>query len=511
MRKGNRMRATRTLPLAVLAAAAALVLPSAATAHPTVCQEENVVGGAFFTAAFAMTGPGEEGDACFSAEQIATFDDSGADLQPGETARTRNVHLLANLPKQGIFAPESAFNSDIAFQGTYAYRGNYEGIQVTNIADPENPVDVGFSDCVGAQNDVSVYGDVLVASVDSSRAFAECFKDGVRNFSRSATNKDAWEGIRVFDISNPAEPKYVTAVETDCGSHTHTILPDGDRLLVYVSSYSPSPSFPDCQPPHDKISVVEIPLANKAGATLIGEPVLFPDGGFPGAPGRSATSGCHDITVYPAIGLAAGACMGQGVLMDIRTDPANPKVISSVTDPNFAFWHSATFFNDGTKVLFTDELGGGGGPTCNPSVGPVRGANAIYDITDPASPQFVSYYKIPRTQSNKENCVAHNGVFLPTSKGDTYVQAWYQGGTSIVDMNDPAAPKEVGFFDRGPISNDRLVLGGSWSSYYYNGFIYANDIQRGLDVLKFSDPRAAGAGPNKVQRLNAQVQEPLRK
>ena len=491
------MRAMTRLLLLLGLLAAALFMPSAAIAHPEGCGKED----------------GAEVDEveCFTHEEVASFDDSGNDLAPGAVASTKNLRLLANLPKDGIFAPESAFNSDIAFQGDYAYRGNYEGIQVTDISDPSNPVPAGSVDCAGSQNDVSVYGNLLITSTDSSRAFAECYRDGVRNFPRSATapSDQTWEGIRIFDVSSPT-PVYLTAVETDCGSHTHTILPDpaNSRLLVYVSSYRPAANTPDCQPPHDKISVVSVPLANPAAASVIAEPVLFPDGGFPGTPQTSATSGCHDITVYPAIDLAAGACMGEGVLLDI-SDPVNPTVISSIVDPNFAFWHSATFFNDGTKVLFTDELGGGGGPTCNPTIGPTRGADAIYDITDPANPVFLSYFKIPRTQSNRENCVAHNGVFLPTAKGDFYVQAWYQGGTSVVDLNRPEAPREIAFFDRGPLSDERSILGGAWSSYFYNGFIYVNDIQKGLDVLKFSGTEQAVSG-RRMPRLNAQVQEPLR-
>jgi hypothetical protein len=199
---------------------------------------------------------------------------------------------------------------------------------------------------------------------------------------------------------------------------------------------------------------------------------------------------------------------GEGIILDI-SNPVNPQVLSSVTDPNFAFWHSATFSNDGKTVIFTDELGGGGGPTCNPTVGPKRGADAIYDISNPRAPVLKSYFKIPRTQSNTENCVAHNGNVLPTPDRDIFVQAWYQGGISVIDFTDPANPVEVGYFDRGPLSNERLVLGGSWSTYFYNGRIYSNDIQQGLDIFKLSDSVAAKANGVKLPYLNAQTQEPL--
>ncbi len=485
----------RILPLLV-AAAASTAMTATAVAHPEGCGKEG----------------DEVGEAhCFTDQQQAIAEAfSSTSLQVDEVDHTQNLRPLANLPKKGIFAPESAFGSDIAFQGNLAYQGNYEGVQITNISDPENPVVVGTIDCAGSQNDISVYGKLLFTSTDSSRAFAECYRDGVRNFPRSATapSADTWEGIRVFDVSNPADPRYVTAVETDCGSHTHTLLPDlaNGRVLLYVSSYRPAANTPDCQPPHDKISVVAVPLANPAGASVVAEPVLFPDGGFPGTPTTSATSGCHDITVYPAKGVAAGACMGEGVIIDI-SDPVAPKVLSSMTDPNFAFWHSATFTGDGGRVLFTDELGGGSGATCNPGIGPLRGADAIYDVADRANPRLLSYFKIPRNQADTENCVAHNGVFLPTSAGDYFVQAWYQGGTSIIDL--AGTPREIAYFERGPLSTERAILGGAWSSYFYNGFIYVNDIQKGLDVLKFTGTEGAQTPRNRMVRLNAQTQEPL--
>jgi hypothetical protein len=484
--------------LAVAALLAALLVgvdtPRPAYAHPEACESKN-----------AQDAEQAQHDDCLSEEETSAMDDSAATLASGEVSKSRNMQHIANLPKTGAFAGESNFGSDLAFQGKYAYQGNYAGIQVTDISDPSNPRVVSQIDCPGPQNDVSVYGNLLFASVDSSRNKPEC-ED---NVFQTATRADSWEGIRIFDIADPAAPTYITAVETDCGSHTHTLLPDeaNGRALLYVSSYSPNASFPDCQPPHDKISVVEVPLANPASASVINEPVLFPDGGAPSGTGR-ATDGCHDITVYPSLGLAAGACTGQGSILDI-SDPVNPKEIARISDPNFAFWHSATFSNDGSKVIFTDELGGGGQATCNPTIGPERGADAIYDISDPTKPVFQSYFKIPRTQSNTENCVAHNGNVLPVAGRDLFVQSWYQGGTSIIDFTDATNPVEIAHFERGPISEQRLVLGGTWSSYFYNGFIYSNDIQEGLDVFKFSDRRAATAGSRKMGRLNVQTQEPL--
>ena len=424
---------------------------------------------------------------------LAQLDDSDTVLPPGAIASSKNMGLVANIPKQGAFTPEDAFNSDLAFKGKYAFAGNYNGFMVYDIRKPTRPEIVTQVLCPGSQNDISVWKNLLVLSVDSSRSDDSC-----ASTSLPATNEEAWEGVRVFDISDPAAPVYVAAVETPCGSHTHTLAPDdaGQNLFVYVSSYRPSADFPDCQPPHDKISVVKIPRSAPDAAYLAGKPVLFPDGGMPGGGYSSETSGCHDITAYPQRDVAAGACMGNGILMDI-SDRLNP-VVTEVTEDteNFAFWHSATFSNNGHKVVFTDELGGGGGPTCNPTVGDERGADGIYDIVG-GELEFRSYYKIKRTQANTENCVAHNGSLIPVKGKDLMVQAWYQGGVSVWDFSNSANPKEIGWFDRGTLDPNRLILGGSWSAYWYNGYIYSNDIQKGLDVLKLDDRRV-----KKAQRMN---------
>ncbi|NYI81104.1 LVIVD repeat-containing protein [Nocardioides panzhihuensis] len=433
--------------------------------------------------------------ACAPGNDIAKLGVNNPAVEAGATEGTPNLNLIANLPKSGAFAPTSALNSDLAFQGRYAFAGNYDGFNVIDIKKPHKPKLVTQVVCPGSQNDISVHGDLLVLSVDSSRSNNTC-----DNVAQSAQNKESWEGIRVFDISNPAQPAYVAAVETKCGSHTHSLAPskDGKAVYAYVSSYGPRPEFPDCQPPHDKISVVKIPTAEPETAAVVNEPVLFPDGGY------TNTAGCHDITTYPSKDVAAGACMGDGILMDI-SDRENPVVTERVRDTaNFAFWHSATFNNSGTKVVFTDELGGGGAPVCNPEVGPKRGANGIYDI-EGSDLVFKSYYKIPRTQSNTENCVAHNGSLIPVKGKDIMVQAWYQGGISVYDFTDSANPKEIAWFDRGPFE-DTTTIAGAWSTYYYNGYIYSNEIQRGFDVFDLRDPRVASAKKVRFDELNVQAQ-----
>ncbi|MEU8567223.1 hypothetical protein AB0C51_02490 [Streptomyces pathocidini] len=425
-----------------------------------------------------------------------------------EIVHSKNVSHLANVPKDAL----PGTNSDLAFQGKYAFAGNYDGFRIFDISNPKAPKTVSQVLCPGSQNDITVSGDLLFLSTDSSRSDDSC-----NSTTQPATEKSSWEGMKVFDISDKQNPKYVAAVETACGSHTHTLVPDRRDVYIYVSSYSPSATFPDCQPPHDGVSVIKVPRSAPEKAAIVDFPVLFPGegtdgGGNPGAPtnpGVSKTTGCHDITAYPKLKLAAGACMGDGILLDI-SKPAEPKVIDRVQDNvNFAFWHSATFNERGTKVVFTDELGGGGAATCNEAIGQNRGANGIYDLVgkgDHRKLVFRSYYKIPRHQADTENCVAHNGSLIPVRGRDIMVQAWYQGGVSIWDFTDSSKPKEIGFFERGPISADTLVGGGAWSAYYYNGYIYSNDIAKGFDVLKIDDRRTDEAKRVRLSELNVQTQ-----
>ncbi|WP_265866912.1 LVIVD repeat-containing protein [Streptomyces sp. SKN60] len=425
-----------------------------------------------------------------------------------EIVHSANIEHLVNIPKDAL----KGTNSDLAFQGKYAFAGNYDGFRIFDISNPKAPKTVTQVLCPGSQNDVSVSGNLLFLSTDSSRSDNSC-----ASTSQPASVKESWEGMKIFDISDIANPKYVAAVETSCGSHTHTLVPDRRNVYIYVSSYSPNAAFPDCQPPHDGISVIKVPRNAPEQAKVVGFPVLFPGegpdgGGNPGAPtnpGVSKTTGCHDITVLPGKDLAAGACMGDGILFDIK-NPEQPRVIDRVQDNvNFAFWHSATFNQKADKVVFTDELGGGGAATCNAAVGPDRGADGIYDIVgkgDKRKLVFRSYFKIPRHQADTENCVAHNGSLIPVRGKDIMVQAWYQGGISVWDFTDSRRPQEIAYFERGPISDTTLVGGGSWSAYYYNGFIYSNDLVKGFDVLKLSDRRTDKAQRIRMDELNVQTQ-----
>jgi hypothetical protein len=484
---------------AVLGVVAAL--PVAASAHPEACADTGVFG----PSAEWYAGWTSESEGCMSQAAVNGFDDSAAQLAPGETAGTDNLTLLSNSPKQPPFNASSEFNSDIAFEDGYAYVGNYGGFQIYDVRNGGTPTLVSQVLCPGSQNDVTVNDGILVTSTDSRRTDNSCASTSTTTPSAPTT----WEGLKVFDVRDPANPRYVAAVRTDCGSHTHTVLPQRDRLIVYVQSYDVGTGrylCDDTSPTgHDQISIVSIPKDDPAAAQVVAEPKLFPDGGNDGTSGTlRATTGCHDITVYQAKGIAAGACTGEGVILDIR-NPVAPKVLANIEDRNFAFWHSATISNNGKRVLFTDELGGGSQATCNETVGPNRGADAIYDIKDPANPRFISYFKIPRTQNNSENCVAHNGNLIPNNQGrDVLIQSWYQGGVSVIDWTDPKNIKEIAWFDRGPFSNAEppSPLAGFWSSYYYNGYIYGSEIQRGFDVFKLD-----GFKSESPDTLNAQTQE----
>jgi len=325
--------------------------------------------------------------------------------------------------------------------------------------------------------------------------------------------KDRFRGVRIFDISDIKNPKQVAAVQTCRGSHTHTLVTDPndkENVYVYVSGTSfvrqpeelagCSGEKPDKDPNTAlfRIDVIKVPVAAPQEAKLVSSPRLFIDprtgainglnnGGTHGKKGAEKpadTDQCHDITVYSAIGLAAGACSGNGIVLDIK-DPVHPKRVDAVNDPNYSYWHSASFSNDGSKVVFTDEWGGGLGARCRQNDPSKWGADAIFRLKDDKL-SFANYYKLPAAQGDTENCVAHNGSLIPVPGRDVQVQAWYQGGISVMDFTDPANPFEIAYFDRGPIDPKTLILGGDWSAYWYNGYIYGSEIARGLDVFQLT-------------------------
>jgi uncharacterized protein (DUF305 family) len=403
---------------------------------------------------------------------------------------------------KGRGSPLSFANTDMAFSGDVLVVGNYHGFNAYRLGADGVPAHVSSVVCPGGQGDVSIVGNLLLMSVEDSRGRLDCGLQGVVE----DVSKDRFRGVRVFDISDLARPKQVAAVQTCRGSHTHSIVSSDDkRIVVYnsgTSSVRKQEELERCvdELPGDtrtalfRIDVIEIPLADPSKARVVDSPAVFADaetgtlaglwrGGDhgDGTQKTSKTDHCHDITVFPAKNIAAGACSGNGILFDIK-DPLKPKRIDAVIDPGFAYWHSATFNNDGTKVIFTDEWGGGSRPRCRASDPRTYGANAIYDIVD-GKLVFRSYFKIPAPQAVTENCVAHNGSVVPVPGRDVFVQAWYQGGLSVIDFTDSSKPVEIAFFDRGPVNSEKLITGGFWSTYFYDGRIYGSEITRGLDVL----------------------------
>ncbi|HEY5022084.1 MAG TPA: hypothetical protein VII30_06315 [Gemmatimonadaceae bacterium] len=490
-------------------------------------------------------------------------------MDAGEAAW--NLRVLSKTPPSEKFA--GITNSDLAFTGPYAIQGSYNGYQVWDVSDASHPTLKTAYLCPASQSDVSVYKNLLFVSGEGLSGRVDCGAQGVKD----TVSKDRLRGLRIFDVSDISNPKYIANVQTCRGSHTHTLLvdpKDPDNVYVYISGSAGvrSPSeLPGCvraTPDKDpatalfRIEVIKVPLAHPEQAAIVSSPRIFNDlaaparhgeapediaanaklvsaaratGGYiamiqgservlsprfinpmldsivkarngTGAPTaadsaalraaipgmtarlfgqggpRTGPTQCHDITVYPAVGLAGGACEGYGFLLDIR-DPAHPVRMDAASDSNFSYWHSATFNNDGTKILFSDEWGGGGQPKCRSFDRREWGADAIFTLAD-GKMQFQNYYKLPAAQTSQENCVAHNGSLIPIPGRDVMVQAWYQGGISVFDWTDARHPKEIAFFDRGPVDSTRMAMGGSWSAYWYNGHIVSSEIARGLDIFE---------------------------
>ena len=511
-----------------------------------------------------------------------------------------NLRVLSTTPPPREFL--GAMNSDLAFTGTYAIQGNFNGIQVWDISDPSQPGLVVGHVCPASQSDVSVYKHLLFVSGEGLEGRLDCGTEGVRE----AVSHHRLRGIRIFDIGDIRNPKYIGNVQTCRGSHTHSVLvdpKDADHVYVYISGSAPvrpEEELPGCSgaPPDEdpnsalfRIEVIKVPLAHPEQAAIVSSPRIFHDlvappthGAAPedraaierakargafvvevegqefvlpermteemldgvvkarggtGAPTaadsaslrqalpdmvarmvgsrpgpaegpRPGPTQCHDITLYPAIGLAGGACGGYGLLLDI-SDPVNPTRLAAVSDSNFSYWHSATFNNDGSKILFTDEWGGGGQPKCRATDPKEWGANAIFTVAD-RQMHFKSYYKLPVPQTPEENCVAHNGSLIPIPGRDVMVQGWYQGGISIFDWTDPANPIEIAFHDRGPVDASRMEMAGSWSVYWYNGVLVSSEIARGLDIFELvpsvflSQNEIDAAKTVRLDYLNAQGQ-----
>jgi len=456
----------------------------------------------------------------------------------GDTSKIPSAQKL-------VYAQLAFANSDIAFQGDHLFQGNFYGVSIYDISDPAKAKLLTTMVCPGGQGDLSVYKNLMFMSVEMPNGRMDC---GTQGFpapaagQAAAADKERFRGVRIFDISDINNPKQVGAVQTCRGSHTHTLVVDPNdpnNVYIYVSGTSfvrddaeltgCSAGKPDANPNTAlfRIDVIKIPVAAPQDAKIVSSPRIFMDsrtgvinglnnGGThsdKGITNPSDTDQCHDITVYSAIGLAAGACSGNGILLDIK-DPANPKRVDAVNDPNYSYWHSASFSNDGKKVVFTDEWGGGLGARCRATDPNKWGADAVFYLNSDKL-TFANYYKMPAAQGDTENCVAHNGSLVPVPGRDILVQAWYQGGVSVMDFTDPGNPQEIAYFDRGPIDPKQLILGGDWSAYWYNGKIYGSEISRGLDIFELTPTKNLtqneidAAKTVWVKELNVQNQQPI--
>ena len=434
------------------------------------------------------------------------YDPSNPEGKGSEDLTEDNEGKTTEEISRSLRSPMLSFsNTDMAFRDDLLVAGSYHGFNMYKIDSDGIPNLISSVVCPGGQGDVSIVGDILIMSVEENRSRIDCGLEGV---SRDAS-PERFRGIRIFDISDLERPKQVGAVQTCRGSHTHSVVdgPTADgKIIVYNSGTGgvrDDEEMEECigniagdqRTALFRIDIIEIPISDPSKSRIVSSPAVFADpetgslaglwrGGDHGDDTQDTrrTDQCHDITVFPSAKIAAGACSGNGILFDI-SDPYNPKRLDVVTDIGFAYWHSATFNNDGTKVIFTDEWGGGGRARCRAWDPLDWGADAIYDIVDNKL-EFRSHYKMPAPQMETENCVAHNGSIIPIPNRDIFVQAWYQGGLSIMDFTDSSNPIEIAYFDRGPILKDLLISGGYWSTYYYEGYIYGTEIKRGLDVFK---------------------------
>lgn len=446
-----------------------------------------------------------------------------------EEGQALNARIQAS---PDTFSPLALSNTDMAMSNSRLFVGNFNGFNAYDVTGAEPKLILSVV-CPGGQGDLSVHGDLLFMSVEENRGRVDCGTGG----AGGAVNAERFRGVRIFDISDLSAPRQVAAVQTCRGSHTHTLVPSSEENVLYVYNSGTSGvrrteelsicsgGAPGRNPDTAlfSIDVIKVPLDRPQDAAIVNRPRIFADangrvdglwtGGRIGVTSQEAaqTDQCHDITVFPSINRAAGACAGNGILLDI-SDPQNPKRVSDLFDPDMAYWHSATFDNTGDKVVFTDEWSGGIGARCQASDPTTWGANLIATIGGDGRLRGRAFHKLPSAQNASENCVAHNGNLIPVPGRDLMVQAWYQGGISIMDFSDPMKPVEIAYFDRGPLDADKLMVGGSWSAYWFNGRIYSSEIARGLDVLKLvpsdqlSAAEIAAAEAVRMDVINPQTQ-----
>ena len=460
--------------------------------------------------------------------------DPRSNLKPGRTdagEAARNMRLVSTTPKPAEFDTSRGLtfvNSDLAFKDKYVFQGNFSGFTIWDVSDPARPKVVSVTSCVTSQGDPSIYGNLLFLSAEGGANRNDCAKGGVRD------PKDHMAGVRIYDVSDPTKPRLVKNVQTCKGSHTHTIVPhprNKDVIYIYVSGSQaarPDSVVPGCRNGTDpadvtnslfRLDVIRVDLKRPERAEVVTGARIFtrldpaPRAASRQPIARPATAGdstrpaptgprnCHDVTAYPAAKLLAGACGSYGLLVDI-SNPEKPVRLDAKSDTNFSLWHTAVFSNDGKKVVFTDEWGGGTSPMCQANSMMEMGGNTILTVDKAKKYKQHAYFKIPSVQTAQENCVSHNGGLIPVPGRDIMVQGWYQGGVSVMEFTDPDHPKELAFYDRGAIDpppgadvpvtpppqgrgrGNRSTIGGSWGAYYWNGMIFSSEMDRGFDILE---------------------------
>jgi hypothetical protein len=490
----------------------------------------------------------------------------------GEAAQGLRLVSFSRKPAEFDSARGLAFiNSDLAFRDHIVYQGNFAGFTIWDVKDAAKPRMLAVVPCITSQGDPSIVGNLLFISAEGAGNRNDCAKGGVKDPA------DHMTGVRIYDVSNPSAPKLIKNVQTCKGSHTHTIIPDPknkDVVYIYISGSQgarPATELAGCNNGTDpadvnnslyRLDVIKVPLKHPEQAEVVTGARIFtglspaatsairreamaqraarrttdlPAGSVAAVATSSARQAgdpqtptgprnCHDVTAYPSMHLLAGACASYGLLVDI-SNPEKPVRLDARADTNFSLWHTAVFSNDGSKVVFTDEWGGGTQPMCQATSMLEMGGNTILTIKNGKMTQH-SYFKIPSAQTTQENCVSHNGGLIPVPGRDLFVQGWYQGGVDVSDFTDPDHPFEVAFFDRGPVdsppapgdtavaTNGRLrgTIGGSWGAYYWNGYIYSSELARGFDVLelvpsdKLSANEIAAAKLVTMQEYNPQSQ-----
>ena len=450
----------------------------------------------------------------------------------GEVA-ARNMRLVSFSQKPAAFDTARGLtfiNSDLAFGGKYVYQGNFAGFTIWDVSDPAKPKVVSAVSCITSQGDPSIWGNLLFLSAEGGANRNDCAKGGVKE------PKDHMAGVRIYDVSDPANPRLVKNVQTCKGSHTHTIIPsykDKNIIYIYVSGSQaarPETEIPGCKNGDDpadesnslfRLDVIKVDVRQPEKAEVVTGARIFTgldpaplssarqaviasragDSTRPAPPRTTGPRNCHDVTAYPAAKLLAGACGSYGLLVDV-SNPEKPKRLDAKADTNFSLWHTAVFSNDGKKVVFTDEWGGGTSPMCQANSMMEMGGNTILSVDKKKKYTQHAYFKIPTAQTAQENCVSHNGGLIPVPGRDIMVQGWYQGGVSVMDFSNSDKPEELAFFDRGSIDpppgvdvpvtgnpggrGNRGTIGGSWGAYYWNGMIYSSELDRGFDILELT-------------------------